>query len=303
MSTIIILFFLITGCTSSDYMRTAPRKILAQAKSGKTYTKRAAIVLTHMPATQLGQNAARLFGDTLIHHIQDRGMHLQLVTPQDKDFPEFMAGLSQESQITAFDLANAGRMQGWQGLITIAVLDIRAIKQKKGVLWLKKERYYLMVELALDLIDPSTGAKLISEIKPGKVKIDINMYNAIQSGVGAEAEPNLKDLNEYIIETAGDLGAQTAKVLNQSMWKATVTDIQDQRVLLSAGTWCGIKSGDRFSVFQARRFIQGQGKEKFIVPGYKIAQIEVVSVTDQTAQAVTSNPEAIMVGDIVVSHD
>jgi len=156
------------------------------------------------------------------------------------------------------------------------------------------------VELTFSVYDPFTGAKILDDVVETSTKISEDDSIAFASAEAVEIE----NLNETIADVASDLGEHAAKVLNDHPWQTSVVGVEGGRILLSAGTQSGLRAGDRLAVFEGRRIIDGQNGERFIVPGNKIGDLEVVNVAEQVSEAkeqAASGATKIQAGDIAVA--
>ena len=54
------------------------------------------------------------------------------------------------------------------------------------------------------------------------------------------------------------------------------------------------------SVFEGRRVVDGMAGEKFIVPGYRLADVQITDVEENSATASAENPADIQPGDIAI---
>lgn len=286
------------GCGgSSDLLKEIPASINT-VKSGNELVKQVAAILIQAPDSGPGQTAADLYLKTLVQAIGDEDARLNLLTPQDAGFPGFMATLvdTHSASRNAASLSEQGRQAGFQGLLTATVGDIRAVTKKTGIFWMRKTRYLIQYTVTIDLYDPCTAAKIVSDVIEGSTKISEEEYGRLQAGHTF----SIAALNEKMKKAAQDHGELIGKTLQNHQWRAAVSKVQADRILIPVGRNTGLAQGDRLAVFEGRRQLEGKGGEKYIVPGLQVGEVQITAVAEQMVEAKAMNAEDIQAGDIVV---
>lgn len=286
------------GCGGSpDLLQEIPASINT-VKSGIGPIKQVAAILIQAPDSGPGQTAADLYLKTLVEAIGDEDARLNLLTPQDAGFPDFMAALADtpSASINAVSLSEQGRQAGFQGLLTAAVGDIRAVAKKTGIFWMRKTRHFIQYTVTMDLYDPYTAAKIVSEVIEGSIKISEEEYGRFQAGQAF----SIAALNEKIEEAAQDHGELIAQTLQDHQWRAAVSKVQAGRIFIPVGRKTGLAQGDRLAVFEGRRQLESKAGGKYIVPGLQVGEIQITAVTEHMVEAKAMNAEDIQEGDIVI---
>lgn len=290
------------GCAGSrDALKNIPTAI-NQVNPAKGLNKKIALALTQTPPSALGRKVGDLYFKSLVDAIRDDGPHLQLVTRQDTQWPENMTEMIQAAASSGhfLDLAEKVRLTGFNAWACARIEKIWPVARKTGILWFRKDKYFIYVELSFAVYDPFTGAKILDDVVETSAKVSEDDYNAFKSAGAVEIE----SLNETIVDIASDLGEHAAKVINDQPWQTSVVGVEGGRILLSAGTQSGLQAGDRLAVFEGRRTMDGQNGERFIVPGTKVGDLEVVRVAEQVSEAkeqAASGGSKIQAGDIAVA--
>jgi hypothetical protein len=281
-----------------EYVRDDPRPSFAEAQGRtKAYLKKAALAPQDLPTGSFAGQVDDLFSETLAAVIQARANRLQLLTPRETGFPEFMRDTTPFAAPEAFHaLAETARLEGYHHLLRAAVLHVRASERKTGIWWFRKTRYFMTVAVAVDVYDTFTAAKISSHVKEKTVKIDAGDYEAYQSGV----QNNITAVDKAVAGMARDMGRQAARVILSTPWKAVVAAVHAERIELAAGRAVGLQVGDRWDVYEGRRKLEGYDGARFIVPGYKVGTIELTAVEDASAQARADGNADIRAGDIAV---
>jgi len=290
------------GCAGSrDALKNIPTAI-NQVNPAKGLNKKIAIALTQTPPSAIGRQVGDLFFKSLLDAIRDDGSHLQLVTRQDTQWPEYLNEMIQEAGLSGhyLDLAEKIRLAGFNAWAFARIEKMWPVTRKTGIFYFRKDSYFIYVEVSFAVYDPFTGAKIIDDVVETSTKVSEDDSIAFAAGEAVEID----NLNEIIEEIGSDLGERAAEILNDQPWLTSVVEVEGDRILLSAGTQSGLQGGERLAVFEGRRTIDGQNGERFIVPGNKVGDLEVVRVSEQVSEAkaqATSGAAKIQVGDIAVA--
>jgi hypothetical protein len=291
---------LLCSCLGPVMFRPTQQQTIIELDKTDRLTQKVAAVLSRVPATALGHQTGELYFATLLERIGDKNSHVRLVTNQDEHFPVFMQAFTTDTSPTDLTaITESARLQGYQGIISAAVLDIHAKAEENGILWWRKTRFYLSLAVSLDLYDPFSGSKIISRVETDTIKIDQMEYQQLSAGRAVPFE----DLDDAVIGMADKVGGQAADALAEVPWKTVVTKVDGQDIELAGGEESGLAVGDSLIVFEGRRWMKGPNGEQFIVPGYKVGRIDVTAVEDNTVRAAAGKPGVnIAVDDIAVAR-
>jgi len=290
------------GCAGSkDTLNHIPATINT-VNPAKGLNKKIAIALTHTPPSAIGRQIGDLYLKSLIDAIRDESHQLQLVTIQDADWPAGMTELLTKAALpeNVLALAEKVRQAGYNGWACARIENMWPVTKKTGIFWFRKEHYFLFMQLTFTVYDPFSGAKLFDEVVEASTAISEDDYSAFKSGETIE----LENLDEAVGDVARDLGERAAKALDHQPWLTGVTRVEGNRIFLSAGGQAGLRSGERLAVFEGRRILEGQNGARFIIPGYKVGEIEVVMVAERTSEAkdrTAAGDTKIHAGDIAVA--
>ncbi|RJQ82213.1 MAG: hypothetical protein C4519_08085 [Desulfobacteraceae bacterium] len=294
---VLIAVLLSAACAKPAYIRSEqrPAYIEAPEKSGQ-YVKKAVIAVRPGAPTQAGRPAEDLFLQVLIKTIKDKNRRLTLIAPDDAAYPAFMKIYHPISPRDAFTVAQTARRQGYHSIVQAAVENIRVYEEKTGLWWFRKNRYFLTVVVSMDVFDTFTAAKMAAEVRERTVKIDADNYAALLAG----SPHGIEAVQALIADMAKDLGGLAAGAIGSGRWITSVAEVHNPHISLTSGLSAGLRVGDRFSVFEGRRIINGLEGEKFIVPGYAVAEIQITQVDENSATASFSGSADIQPGDIAV---
>ncbi|MBI5063278.1 MAG: hypothetical protein HZB87_07435 [Desulfatitalea sp.] len=294
----VLAVILFSACAEVQNVRIEPRQGFSEAPVvDGNYWKKGAIALKAGAQNDFGRQSEQLLLQTLIETIDRQADRLRLLPPDDNQSPDFMklANPFADPQ-SAFEFHKKARMQGFHCLLQTSVLDIRPVEKKKGIWWFRGIKYYLNVVVSLDLYDTFTAAKISSQVMEALVKINSAAYEDYQAGI----PNNIEAVDEAIVDMAQEMGELAAEQIDAGRWMAVVAAVQERQVRLAAGSDAGLEEGDRLAVFEGQRIADGLNGEKFIVPGYKLADIEIVAVEANSATAQSEVPAVIRPGDIAI---
>jgi hypothetical protein len=300
-----IVLLMSWGCAGShDAIHDIPTTINS-VEPAKGYSKKIAIALTRTPASEFGRRIGDLYYHTLINTLRDEDPRLRLVTQKDAGWPDFMTAAVQEDAMStnALALAEKARMAGFNGWACARIESLQPVARKTGILWFRKERYFIFGELSFSIFDACTGAMVVDKVVETSTSVSKDDYNAMKNGMVAD----IADFDDAVSDIGTDIGEQAAEVLEDQPWQIGVTSVQGDRVFLPAGSSAGLQDGQRLAVFAGRRILDGQDGVRFVVPGPKVGEIEIVRVAGQTSEAKVqtasgaSGDTSIQVGDIAVA--
>ena len=95
------------------------------------------------------------------------------------------------------------------------------------------------------------------------------------------------------------MGDRICEVSEIQNWTGFITAVEREKITISTGGPVGLEEGDVLQVFDSGMVLEGVDGQRFIVPGRKSAEIEIVAVTEDQAEAVRSPGQEIDVGDFV----
>jgi hypothetical protein len=286
------------ACAEVQNIRVEPRQGFSEAPVvDRGYWKKGAITLKSAAQTEFGRQGEALLLQTLVESIGGVADRLRLLPPGDAHFPNFMKLANPFADPrAAFEIHKIAREEGFHCLLQANVLDIRPVEKKTGIWWFRGMKYYLNVVVSLDLYDTFTAAKISSQVMEELVKISPSAYENFQAGM----PDNIEAVDEAIVDMAQTMGDRAAELIDAAPWMANVAGVQDRQVRLAADADTGLEQGDRFAVFESRRIVDGFSGEKFIVPGYKLADIEIIAVGADGATAQSEAAADIQPGDIAI---
>jgi len=286
------------SCAEQKNIRVINRLSFSEAAiSTDAYIKKVAILDSIDSGNTFNGQAANTLTQTLINTVQSETDSIDLVIPQDSDFSSILRNVNIEDnpgqRSAIFSMA---RDQDYFAVIQAKVLSISPYQKKTGILFFRKMRSFITVTLVADTYSAVTYAKLSSIVKSETVNVDTILYEDFMAG-----NPNsIPEVDEAIEDLAEDLGEDAARSISDARWMTTVLDMQNGRVTLASGASAGLQKADRLVVFEGQRTESGPDGEKYVIPGYKLAEIRLGGFGGGHAYAKIGADINIKPGDIAV---
>jgi hypothetical protein len=198
-------------------------------------------------------------------------------------------------QIDNFAVAVIGRQLGLNAVICGNLVNIRPLDELEGILWMKETRYSLEVLISTQVYDTQTATKIIDESFTQEVEIDELDYAEIKR-TNAQNFPKLNEAYDKIVV---DMGDRICEAVGQEKWAGYVTAVDGEKFIISAGGLVGLKQGNVLEVFDSGRILEGIDGQRFYSPGLKTAELEIVAISDNQAEAVKLTGRGLKVGSVV----
>lgn len=298
---LVLAFFTITmftGCSKPVNVRGDQPPAISEIKIKKVaYKKKAAIGLKSLLSTPIGRQAETLLLETMILTLRKEAPQLVLLKPEDAQFPDFMKSADPFADPDKiFTVTERARMVGYNYLMQTTIVNIRPYEKKTGIWWFRKNRRFVTMVAAVDVYDTATAAKLFSKVIEKTVDLEDIEYEAFIS----EYQTGILPVDEGIADIAEELGDDAAKAISEATWMASITAVNGLQLTLSTGKGAGLAKGDLLGVIDLSRVLEGARGLRYRVPGYKIADVRLLSVEDASATASLTTAAEVKVGDIVV---
>jgi len=198
-------------------------------------------------------------------------------------------------QTDNYALAIIGRQLGVTAVIAGNLNNIRPKNEEQGILWAKDTHYSIEISIRTEIYDTQTATKTLDERFAESVEIDEIQYRVIQEE-GVYSEPQIQEALDRLVSEMSDRICET---LDEQNWHGYVTAIKAEKITVSTGGPVGLEPGDILEVFESGQVLEGLDGQRFISPGLKKADIEIVAVSEKEAEAAASPGHAIKTGFIV----
>ncbi len=198
-----------------------------------------------------------------------------------------------------YSLALLGRQLGLNAIVVGSLDDIRVIDEIRGV-WITKDTHHIVhVFIRVEMIDTRTATKLLDNTFERHIEVDDIDYQMIRES----KKISLPDLNVTLKKLLTDVGDSICDTIRDQPWTGFITKADGDKFYISSGSRIGLKVGDVLEVFDSSRIIEGLAGQRFITPGLKIGEIEIVSITENKSEARLIEGEGIIAGSTVRRKD
>ncbi|MEE4261728.1 MAG: hypothetical protein V2I56_03495 [Desulfobacteraceae bacterium] len=194
-----------------------------------------------------------------------------------------------------YSLALTGRQLGFSAIVTGSLEDIRFNEEVQGILWTKDTHYFVEVVIRVEVNDVRTATKLLDYKFTDEVEIEDLEYEMIKQN----DRIRLPELNASLSKLLADIGNEICHTVKDQPWTGFITKADADRFSISSGSEIGLKVGDVLEVYDSSRIIEGVGGQRFITPGLKIGEIEIVTLTADTSEARLISGKDIIKGSTV----
>ena len=197
--------------------------------------------------------------------------------------------------LDTYSLALIGRQMGFNVIVTGSLEDIRFNEELQGILWTKDTHHFVEVVIRVEVNDMRTATKFLDYKFTEEVEIEGLDYQIIQQN----DRLRLPMLNETLSKLLADIGSEICHTIKDQPWTGFITKADTDRFSISSGSEIGLKVGDVLEVYDSSRIIEGIGGQRFITPGLKIGEAEIVSISTNASEARLISGKDIIKGSTV----
>jgi Flagellar assembly protein T, C-terminal domain len=296
------VIFMMTACSTVHSIEKSTENMVRDFKAPDSNLKKKIALTPFENKTSFkdGGMAEKII-ENLERSISSSCSNIILEKPGDAGYPDELAALPRgvSGQIDSFDLAEIGRRFGLNGIVTGTIINITPDNKKKGILWFKSTHYYVQVQIAAQVYDTETAAKLLDESFVHEVEVDEADLESIQNQPGIQASIT----DEAFRAIADKMGEKICNAVVLKPWKGFIKSVDAHRVMINSGEKTGIKIGDRFDVFDSSGILKGAQGQRFFIPGLKVGEIKITKVYPATAEAIVLSGHDIRPGFSIRTKD
>jgi hypothetical protein len=293
------------GCSVTSTVEDTTEKITKTTKkivreitfAGDGLKKVVAVVRFENKVLQATRDFQNKFHEDLIEYLDTKCNDLIVVdfdsevqTGWLRQLPKLPSG-----QTDNYAVAVIGRQLGLNAIIAGNLSNLRSMDETEGILWMRETQYLIEVLIRTEVYDTQTATKILDESFVHDVEIDEVEYRDIQE----RKDYDLAQLKEAYDQILVDMGDRICEVVGIQNWHGYVTAIEGEKIFISGGSRVGLKTGHKLEVFDGGRILEGIDGQRFISPGYKTAEIKIVEISDNQAEAVKVSGRGLKEGSIV----
>ncbi len=238
-----------------------------------------------------------IFQKSLVAKFEKACPGISLIKPEETDnnflpgkLPKTTSGLTDN-----FKIAEAGRKNGLNAIITGSLTDISGEEATKGFLWFSRSKFIARINMIINVYDAATGTKIYEESIKHQIEIAEHEYDAL---IG-KTPVSLLEFKNKITDALFLTGKSVCREIKKQPWHGFVISVQESGITISSGENAGLKTGMVFDAYDAGKIISGAGGQKFFMPGQKAGTVKITDVLRDKAEAVVLTGDNIKAGSVL----
>jgi len=284
---ILLALIFVPGCSTT-------RSLVQKVLPGKSpHLKKKVVVLPFVNYSGLGQESSRqitadfvgLLGES--PHLLTFDSTIAAALFKDVRLSEF--GLITDPEI----IKDAAKL-GINAIITGVINPIETSTKKTGIIPFRKLSKIYEISLFVNIMDTSIGTLLSTNLASGD---DAVALEEIQDQNEKDfAEQSSKNVMSKIIKRQAE---SVIEDLLKEPWTGKILTADDNTLIISAVEAVGVRTGDRFEVFETDTTIMSKDGSAYKVLGKKAGDIKVTDVMEKHSLAVPLTEGPFMSGQII----
>jgi hypothetical protein len=272
------------GCTSiknaAKTVKEGPQSIVSVRSGGSGDMKKKAVVIGLEPASPAAPAGFGAHFQTAISESLDKECR-ELLFDLDlagslKSPPKLASGV-----VDGYALTVLGRRQGVNFFVFGSLNDVRFQEEKKGFWLWKNIRYSLRVAVRMEIFDVETATKILDESLSEEMELDEMQSQQFQSA----GRIQLGDLKPPLAAIMRKAAQRACTTLRDQPWRGFIVGGGPQKIAISSGLKAGLTTGKTLEVFGAGPVIESKDGQRYVMPGAKIGEAVISSVSAGDAEA------------------
>ena len=296
--TLLLAAALLCGCGTYSNMKKSTGKIVRDFKAPDTDLKKTVFRATlnnQVAAAQQDMGAA--IDIRYLDALPQCCPNVITTGPENAELSQALNLLFQKSGGSADNLAliRIGKQFGISAVVSSRFSAI-AIRQKdSGFLWFRKKLPFAWVSAATEVYDTETGAKYLAETFTRELKLTDESAEIIRKGEIS----SVPTIEKAVFEILQEMADAVCGAVIRKPWKGYVAKVSGETLALSSGSLSGLSAGRVLKVYEQGQRIQGSEGQVFLLPGKKIGEIRITSVSSDSAEAVATSGGGFQVDNVV----
>jgi hypothetical protein len=195
----------------------------------------------------------------------------------------------------ALALIRIGKQSGTTAVVSSRFYAIAVRQQDTGFLWFRKKLPFAWVSATTDVYDTETGAKYLEKTFTRELKLTDEAAESIRKGDVS----SVPAVEKAVFEILQEMADAVCGALVRTPWKGYVANVSGETLTLSSGSRSGISAGRVLKVYEPGQRIQGAEGQTFLLPGKKIGEIKVTTVSSDSAEAVAVSGAGFQTDNVV----
>ena len=192
-------------------------------------------------------------------------------------------------------LVRIAKQSGISAVVSSRFYAIAVRQQDTGFLWFRKKLPFAWVSATTEVYDTETGAKYLEKTFTRELKLNEEAAESIRKGDVS----SVPAVEKAVFEILQEMADAVCDALIRTPWKGYVTKVSGETLTLSSGSRAGISAGRVLKVYDPGQRIQGMESQTFLLPGKKIGEIKVTTVSSDSAEAVAISGAGFQIDNVV----
>lgn len=291
--------FLAVGCGTINKVKNATTALVdGLGGDDNRLKKRVALIPFENWTTWQAGQLNNYFMSQFVAAVQKECPQILLVVPGDADYPESLHKLptTDTGKVDNIALARMCQKSGINGIITGQLSHIGATQEKRGWVFLKKMHHMARLQLDVSMLHAGSAAKLMDETYYAEVDVLEADFESLQRRQAVQ----IATLEEPMAQAAEVVMEAVCERLNQLPWEGYVVSVDENRAVISVGESSGLRAGSVLVVYEAGKITEGNGGNRYFLPGKISGDVSVTAVSANTAEIVAAESTSpIKIGSIV----
>ena len=294
-SFLFVVFFTllaILGCSTTNSLT---RKI----SLGKSKLKKRVMILPFIDQAGIGTEQTSQMTSSFIDHLK-KSSHI-IVHPSDPSFAQPQNPRSPQFGIVIQpELIRMAEESNLNALITGILAPIE-ITTKKGGIWpFRNMNRHFQTSVIVNAVDVATGTLILTSLKSKEEKVPLDdFFDEMESEVEPETVKQIA--SEVFPSIVGQQASVVASTLGEEPWYGKVLSVEENSLVVNAGSEVGVQPGHRFEVFSMGEPVRSRSGVVFHSLGKKVGEVKVVSTTNDRSVCTLPDNSSFKVGQIVRS--
>lgn len=222
---------------------------------------------------------------------------LFLTGPENSEAAQSLNQLFQKSftPTDSLTLIRIGKQLGLTAVVSSRFYAVAVRQQDTGFLWFRKKLPFAWISATTEVYDTETGAKYLDETFTRELKLTDESAESIRKG-NISAVPAVE---KAVFEIIQEMADAVCDAIIRKPWKGYVAKVSGETLNLSSGSRSGLSVGRVLKVYEPGQRIQGAEGQTFLLPGKKIGDIRITSVSPDSAEAVVTSGGGFQVDNVV----
>lgn len=294
-SFLFVVFFTllaILGCSTTNSLT---RKI----SLGKSKLKKCVMILPFIDQAGIGTEQTSQMTASFIDHLKKSSYII--VHPSDPSFAQPQNPRSPQFGIVIQpELIRMAEESNLNALITGILAPVESATKKGGIWPFRSMNRHFQISMIVNAVDVATGTLILTSLKSKEEKVPLDdFFDEMESEVEPETVKQMA--SEVLPSIVRQQASVVASTLGEEPWYGKVLSVEENSLVVNAGSEVGVLPGHRFEVFSMGEPVRSRSGSVFHSLGKKVGEVKVVSTTNDRSVCTLPDNSSFKAGQIVRS--